>query len=260
VNRYFGETEGERHQSAALALLLNRVVLGLVGEARQADGFGDDETALRSRAKDLVEQFVDREATPAGASVHLDLLPRDRIEIRIEDPRGLHAGAQVRGDGFVLGSSTGRFSRGEAVTIDPADLEPWEREEMRRQDLADKARRGKARFIGRDYRRTLVAPPQPDAALRVLAAALYGDGLLVEFTYDTEEPTKAQMESQYFPPRPAMRIEDDLGTKYYAGERASYGGSPASLGYFTFAPAVPAAARVLRITTDSGAVEIDLQQ
>jgi hypothetical protein len=88
--------------------------------------------------------------------------------------------------------------------------------------------------------------------------ALYGDGLVVEFTYDTGTPTEAELRSMYGPPRPPMGIEDDLGTDYYEGEQASYGGSPASLAYFTFAPAVPADARVLRITTGSGTVELDL--
>jgi hypothetical protein len=256
VNWTLGPTEEERRQKAALALLLNRIVLGLLDDACRG-GFGDDEAALQSRAAELAERFVDRTSMPARVSVNLDLRRDGRIELRVGEDDGAHAQAEVREDGYVLGGSTGRS--GPAVTIEPEDMEPWEREEERRRELAQEAARGKPKFHGRRYLRTVVAPPQPGAAERVLAAELYGDGLIVNFTYNTEMPTVEELERALMDRRPPMRIEDDLGTDYYEGERASYGGGPASQAYFTFAPAVPADARVLRITTDSGAVELDLQ-
>jgi hypothetical protein len=258
VSRLIGRTRQEREENEAISLLLNRVVLGLLNDARHAGGFGADEAALESRAKELTERLVDRATIPGDLSVRLELLRGGRIELTVGEDEGVRASAEVREDGYVLGGSTARGGGGEAITIDPEDLQPWEREELRRRDLADEARRGRPPFEARDYRRTLVAPPQPDAAIRVLATALYGDGLIVEFTYDSGEPTEAELESLYGRPRPPMRIEDDLGTSYYEGERASYGGSPASIAYFTFAPGIPTDAAALRVTTDSGTVELDL--
>lgn len=252
-----GRTEEERRQGAALSLLLNRVVLGLLDDARHAGGFGDDESALRARAAELAQRFVDPASIAGDISVWLKLLKGGRIEVRVGEDEGAHANAEVREDGYVLGGGIGR--RGRVRTRKPADMEPWEREELQRRKLADEARRGKPKFDGRDYQRTVVAPPQPEAKQRILAVELYGDGLIVDFTYDTEMPTAEEIEETYITPRPPMRVEDDLGTDYYEGERASFGGGPASQAYFTFAPAVPPAARVLRITTDSGTVELDLQ-
>lgn len=253
----FGDTEEERRQRAAITLLLNRVVLGLLDDARHAGGFGDDEAALVARAVELTERFLDPASLPGDISVRLKLLKGDRIEFRVGEHQGMHATAEVRGDGYVLSGSTGQSGR--AVVTKPEDMEPWEREEQRRRKLAHEAAKGKPKFHGRKYLRTVVAPPQPGAVERILAAELYEDGLIVDFTYDTEVPSREDLERMRETPRPPMRIEDDLGTDYYEGERASYGGSPASLAYFTFAPSPPAAARVLRITTEGGTVELDLQ-
>jgi hypothetical protein len=257
VSWTFGRTEEERCQRAAITLLLNRVVLVLLDDARHAGGFGDDEAALESRAVALTKGFLDPASLPGDISVRLKLLKGDRIEFRVGEHEGMHATAEVRGDGYVLSGSTGQSGR--AVVTKPEDMEPWEREEQRRRKLAHEAAKGKPKFHGREYLRTVAAPSQPGAALRILAAALYDDGLIVEFTYDTEVPSREDLERMPETPRPPMRIEDDLGTDYYEGERAGYGGSPASQAHFSFAPAVPAGARALRITTDSGTVELDLQ-
>jgi hypothetical protein len=257
MNPRFGRTEEEGGQHEAVTLLLNRVVLGLLDDARRAGGFGDDAAALEARAGALTERFVDRAALPGDISVWLKLRKGGRIELRIGEDDGVHAAAELREDGYVLSSSTGRS--GTVVEVKPEDMEPWEREELERREIAHRAAKGKPKFHGRRYLRTVAAPPQAEATLRILAAELYDDGLIVDFTYDTDTPTEEELRHMRETPRPPMVIEDDLGTEYYEGERASYGGSPASLGYFTFAPAVPADARVLRITTDSGTVEIDLE-
>ena len=257
MSRSFGRTEEERRQTDAITLLLNRVVLGLLNDARHAGGFGEDEAPLVARAVELTERFFDPASLGGDISLWLKLLKGGRIELRVGEDEGIRVTAEVREDGYVLGGGTSRAGR--VVARKPEQMEPWEREERRRRKLAHEAAKGKPKFHGRKYLRTVAAPSQPDAALRILAAALYDDGLIVDFTYDTEMPSREDLERMPETPRPPMRIEDDLGTDYYEGERASYGGGPASLAYFTFAPAVPAAARVLRITTDSGTVKLDLQ-
>jgi hypothetical protein len=245
----------ERRRAAA-SLLLNRIALGLIHDARLGRGFGEDEDALRSRAAQLAAKLAgDTGAEPGRDPVEVELRSRGRIELSVPFDAGFREWAELREDGVVLGGGTAGPSR--TRTLRTEDLKPWEEEEQEREDLARRAARGKPKFRGKKYLRTLAAPPQPGADERILAIELYADGLIVEFTYDTEPPSEEQMESMFYPPRPPMRIEDDLGTDYYQGERASYGGGPGvSHSYFTFAPAVPAAARVLRITTESGTVEV----
>lgn len=252
-------TPEHEQRKAAASLLLSRVALGLIQDARHGGGFGEDEAALRSRAARLVAELAgDTGAEPEQDSVELELRSGGRIEISVPFDAGFREWAELREDGVVFGGGTAGPSR--ARTLRTEDMEPWEKEAQEREDLARKAARGKPKFRGKRYLRTLIPSPQPGAEERILAIELYDDGLIVEFTYDTEPPSEEQMESMFYPPRPPIRVEDDIGTDYYEGERASYGGGPgASHSHFTFAPAVPATARVLRITTDSGTVEVATQ-
>ncbi len=252
-------TPEHEHRKAAANLLLNRIALGLIQDARHRGGFGEDEAALRSRAARLATELAgDTGAELEQDPVELELHSGGRIELSVPFDGEFREWAELRGDGVVLGGGTAGPSR--TRTLRTEEMKSWEKEEQERENLARKAARGKPKFRGKRYLRTLVARPQPDAEERILAIELYADGLIVEFTYDTEPPTEEQMESMFYPPRPPMRVEDDVGTDYYEGERASYGGgSGASHSYFTFAPAVPPAVRVLRITVDSATVEVAAQ-
>ncbi|HKZ14630.1 MAG TPA: hypothetical protein VJL81_12385 [Solirubrobacterales bacterium] len=232
------------------------MTLGLLADARRAGGFGDDEAVLRSRAEELAKRFADA-AIPGRPEIELKLRHDGQTELSVGYSDGVRAEAMLRGDGFVASSST-RW-QGHSGPIDLEDMEPWEKDEEDRRRLAYEAARGKPKFRGKKYQRTVVAPPQPGAAERILVAELYTDGLIVEFTYDTGMPRAEAIEKMRDSPRPPMRIGDDLGTDYYENGRASYGGSPNSRAHFGFAPAPPPDARVLRITTDSGTVELDLQ-
>ncbi|HEX3562018.1 MAG TPA: hypothetical protein VHU24_04200, partial [Solirubrobacterales bacterium] len=218
-------TPGHEHRKAAASLLLNRIALGLIQDARRRRGFGDDEAALRSRATRLAAELAgDTGAELEQDPVELELRSDGRIELSVPFDAGFREWAELREDGVVLGGGTEGPSR--TRTLRTEDMKPWEKEEQRRRDLACEAARGKPKFRGKRYLRTLVAPPQPGTEVRILAIELYADGLIVEFTYDTEPLSEEQMESMFYPPRPPMRVEDDVGTDYYEGERASYGGSP----------------------------------
>lgn len=247
-----------RRQAEAAGLLLNRIALALLDHTRRAGAFDEEEAALLSRAEGLAERLADTTALDDGVEIELRLRRDGLIELTVGIPDAVHAQATLRGDGFIESSST-RW-QGESRSIRPENMEPWEREEERRRQLADEEARGKPKFHGNEYLRTVAAPPQPGAAERVLVAELYDDGLIVEFTYEPEPLSHAQMERGAATPRPPMRVEDDMGTGYYESGSASYGGSPASHARFGFAPAVPAGARALLITTDSGTVELDLQR
>lgn len=247
--------EHEGHEAAA-SLLLARIALGLVQHARLHGGFDAEEEALRSRADQLAAELGGNPgAGPGEDPVELELRSGGRIQLSVPFDGGYREHAELREDGFVLGGSTEGPTQ--TWTRRREEMEPWEQEEERRRDLAREAARGKPKFRGKGYQRTLAAPPQPGADARVLAVELYADGLIVDFTYEGGFAIENPLES-WRDPRPPMGVEDDLGTEYYEGERASYG--PASpYCYFTFGPAVPAAARVLRITTDSGTVEVATQ-
>lgn len=247
--------EHERHRAAA-SLQLNRIALGLIQDARLRGGFGEDEEALRSRADELAAVFAGDTGAKGGQDpVEVELRSGGRLWLAVPFDAGFRETAELREDGVVLGGGTSGPSR--TRTLQRQEMKPWEKEEERRQRLLRTAAHGKPKFRGVRYLRTLAAPPQPGAPERILAIQLYADGLIVEFTYDTEPPTDEQLESFFYPPRPPMSVKDDVGTDYYDGGRATYGGGlSTSHSHFTFSPAVPAAARVLRITTESGTVEV----
>jgi hypothetical protein len=180
-----------------------------------------------------------------------------RIEVPFGED-GWRVRAMLRADGVVVSDGTSGPAR--YWTVRPEEFTPEEREEIRRRDLATEARRGKPKFEGVGYRRTVVAPPQPDAPLRVLAVRIFDDGFHVDFTFNVEVPTREELEADNPPatPYPPIDIGDDVGTAYYEGEQAAFGGSQPSISTFNFSPTPPAGATVLRITTESGTVELDL--
>lgn len=261
MSMFPGEDPADERRAAAAHLLLNRIALGLIADARRGGGFGEDEKALQARAVELAKKFAAQAGTKLKRSrrpVSVALLPGGQIELEVPFDRGSHALAGLREDGFVLSGSTSRGG-GRARTIRPEDMPPEAREAHRREQLAAEARRGKPRFRGAVYRRTVPAPRQrPTADLRILAVQIFDDGFYVDFTYDNEVESQEQLESMFWDMRPPMRVEDDCDTDYYEAERATYGGGPVSFSTFSFAPTPPAEATVLRITTDGGTVEIDL--
>jgi hypothetical protein len=238
-------------------LLLNRIALALVAEARRGS-FGGDEGALLSRAEELAGGFAAEAGTaPTKEALKLTLRPGGRIELSVPCGEGIAVRAEVREDGVVLGGGTSLAARSWSRT--PDEFSPEEREQARREELAAKARRGKPEFHGGRWLRTVAAPEQPGAALRILAVEIYDDGFYVDFTYDNDaELERPEEEDSFFTAKPPMEVEDDLGTEYYEGLRASFGGAPISFSTLDFAPTPPAAATLLRITTDSGTAELQL--
>jgi hypothetical protein len=239
-----GRSPEEERLAEAGALRLNRIALRLIAEARGL-GFGDDEGALLARAEEL------------GEGVGLTLTAGGLIELSVACGAGFYARAELREDGVVLGGSISAPAR--YWSRKPEEFTPLEREQRRLESLAEEARRGKPEFHGKRYLRTVAAPAQPGADLRVLAAEIFDDGFYVDFTYDNEIEPELTEDAFREDPKPRLAVEDDLGTDYYEGLRGSYGGRPVSSSTFNFAPTPPAAATVLRITTDSGTVELDLR-
>lgn len=158
-------------------------------------------------------------------------------------------------------------------------------------DLAEIARRSRERgpapvsgpvIEGDQFLRAVVARPQPGAKVQLRSVELYADGLIVsfliprDFDWENREVTlpfelyaSAGMEnrideriesalSEGRAPRPRISVEDDLGTDYRHVESGGGGAPPVMRGTDTFVPAVPADARLLRITTYAGTVQLPL--
>jgi hypothetical protein len=257
------ERDPDHARRQAAALLLNRVVLGLLDDARRRGGFGEDEKALTARATELaVRLAANSGAKPDLPEVELKLRSGGRIEIEVRLADGVHAHAGLREDGYVLSGGTGGPEQSWGP-IDLSDLTDKERAAKERQDRAYELSRGKPAFRRKRYDRTIAAPTQPTATVRILAAGFYADGLVVHYTYDVPELTDEELlreaERPYADAPPLISIADDLGTDYYESGGASYGGGPgASHSHQGFAPAVSATATVLHVTTDDGTVDIPL--
>jgi hypothetical protein len=211
----------------AARLELNRAALRLIAAARHGDRSGFDEQG------------------------------RARIEIPVAET-GRRLNATLRADGVVLRDTISGPSR--SWVVRPEEMSPEELEERRCRDRAAEARQGKPKFEGIDYRRTVVAPPQPGAPIRVLAIEIFADGFYVDFTYEGVVPDPRQIESGRPPhtPKPPMDVADDAGTTYYEGERANFGGGPTAFATYNFSPTPPAEATTLCITTEGGTVDLDL--
>jgi hypothetical protein len=227
VRSPLGKRPGEEPAGREARLERNRIALRLIAAARRGD------------TSEFGEEGLAEIAVPFG-----------------ED--GWRMRATLRADGVVVGDGTSGPAR--YWTARPEEFTPEEREENRRRELAAEARRGKPKFEGVGYRRTVVAPPQPGAPLHVLAVQIFDDGFFVDFTFNVEVPTREERERDG--PRrdryPPIDVADDVGTAYYEGERSAFGGSQPSISTFNFSPTPPADATVLRITTEAGTVELDL--
>lgn len=92
-------------------------------------------------------------------------------------------------------------------------------------------------------------------------AELFDDGLVVHYTFDqAAESIESIMSTELSEGLEAgsgFRVEDDLGTGYYENGGGG-GGVQVVHGAFAFVPAVPPAARMLRISSRSGTVELPL--
>jgi hypothetical protein len=101
--------------------------------------------------------------------------------------------------------------------------------------------------------RVLAVDPQPDAAVQVLAVELYANGLVVHYQYD--DPAAVATAGGYL--APSVSLTDDTGTLYrQAG--AEIAGLHVWRGSTRFTPAVPNAAKELRVAIYPGEVRLDL--
>jgi hypothetical protein len=256
------ENEHEDAQEAASILLL-RVALALLGEARLRGDFGE-EAALAARAAALTAEFNDSAPTPEPERLPVTASPLrpDRISLSAPFSESSSVVESLRLDGILFDG--GAVSGVTFEQIEPRELSPEEHANLERRQAewqAEQERR--QQFTATRFVRSVAAPPQPGSTVPILAVELFEDGFYVEYTHDTEPPTfDLEMTAQQLLARekdPEVKVEDDLGTEYFEGGGGGSGGVRVSHSSRGFAPAPPSNARALLITVGGATVKLDLQ-
>ncbi len=254
--------DSDYHDSQESAsLLLLRVALMLLGEARLRGDFGD-EAELAERAAALADGLTGGAASPdpRRAAVEVGLLRPDRISLVAPFMENSATAWSLMLDGTLFDGGTVGSMR--AVKVDPQELSAEVRADLERRQAEWQARHeGLEQFTATRFVRAVTAPPQPGAAVQVLAIMLYEDGFYVELTYDKEPPTfDPEMSAEQFFARekdPEVKVEDDLGTEYFESGSGGGGGVRVSHSSRGFAPAPPPDARLLRLSAGGETVELD---
>lgn len=195
------------------------------------------------------------------------------LRVRQEHPRDLTSEAVVlRPDG-----RTGELESIDGFGVPDLDLTGQaladrEAHERRRREVAEREpeherwlEAQQTRFLTGNLIRTLAAPPGQDPDGPVVAyVALYETGVMVNYLVPRPSQEQLEPDDPFAEPLreatfPKLEIADGLGTDFKAVEIASVdaNGSPLRA-RVSFAPAVPAAARSLRIGFEGTAVEIEL--
>jgi hypothetical protein len=257
------EDDEMRSQDAASILLL-RVALRLLGEARLRGNFGAEE-ALGERAAAIAGELTGGKPSPdpRGAVVEVGLIRPDRISLCAPYDKSSAVVESLMIDGTLYGG--GGVTGYGPVRSEPEELSEEERAERERRHTEWLARMERSRrFTATRFVRALTPPPQPGAARPVLAVFLYEDGFWVESTYDKDPRTfEPRMDAEKFfamhrGENPAVTITDDVGTEYFPSGGGTGGGVRVHHDSEGYAPAPPAAARVMRITADGETVELSL--
>jgi hypothetical protein len=257
------EADEMRDQEAASILLL-RVALRLLGEARLRGDFGTEE-ALVERAVAIADEITGGKPSPdpRQAIVEVGLIRPDRISLSAPFDRSSAVVESLMIDGTLYGGGT--VSGYGPVRSEPEELSEEEQAERERHQAEWRARTERSRqFTTTRFVRALTPPPQPGAARPILAVLLYEDGFWVESTYDEDPQTfDPHMDAEQFfamhrRENPAVTITDDVGTEYFSSGGGGSSGVRVRHSSERFAPAPPASARVLRIKMDEETVELGL--
>jgi hypothetical protein len=277
---------GQRRRDAHANELLLAVAARLLGEARLAGAFPTGERGLADFAAEISLELDADEHVLAGPDERAGL-PRDDYKVTLREPgpdavgiscwygnQGDHA--HLRIDGVLEDQGTSYGARFDDVTRQ-VELPPVEAEAMKA--AAERIREvGRPQFRGEEPLRALPVEPRPGAAVQILAVELYGDGLVVHYTYDDPVDVRPRIPFEYYglagvePPMeellaaaeaeggnlsPNITVSDDLGTAYMGGF-AGEGGAEVVHGESRFTPGVPTAATRLIVSSYAGTVELRL--
>jgi len=258
------EFDDDQDAQEATSIMLLQVALRLLGEARLRGDFGD-EAELTERAAALADEFTDGAPSPDPRRplVTVGLLRPDRITLSAPFEEDAATAWSLMLDGTLYdGMTVGSVS---FVNAEPEELSDEERADLERRRAESQVRRERMeRFTATRFVRAVAAPP--GAPTRVLAALLYEDGFYVESTRDEGEPEALDPEmdaerlfARFHGEDPEIAVEDDVGTEYFPSGGGGERGVRVSHSSRGFAPAPPAAARVLRITAGGATFELDLR-
>jgi hypothetical protein len=286
VSRRSVDAEQQRRQAHANELML-AVAGRLLGEARIAEAFPTGDAALGAFRTRLAPELADDEhiilagedwPEPPRSDYKLEL-EAEVDSVRLSCRYGSHGiSGRLRLDGAIV---EGLFSVGVSFD-DPAqwvELAPADAEAMGKAIAAmEEDGTTGVEFRGEEFTRALAVQPQRGAPFQILAVELYGDGLVVRFTYDSPVMVQVAIPLHFYemagvePPldkllaeaeeeegtlEPNLSITDDVGTSYrHAG--GSRGGLEVAHGETSFTPAVPATATHLVVSSYAGTVEVDL--
>jgi hypothetical protein len=246
-----------RRQEEAGVMLL-QVGLGLIDDARRGGGFETDGEKLTARVNEILERLGAESPSPGEAAVQAAAEDRERVLLSAPTGEGTSTSSLLRVDGVLLeGYSSISVS---AEEVDPAELSPEDQEELRRAQERFEEEMQRLQFQGKRLLRVLTAERQPGSRVQILAAELFDDGLVIHYTYDQDSESVEAIESDRMlqaEPWARIRVADDLGTEYHENSGGG-GGMKVLHSALTFTPAVPDAARVLRISSRSGSVELTL--
>ncbi len=256
--------EGMREQEAASILLL-RVALRLLGDARLRGDFGSDEE-LAERAVAIVDEINGGTPSPDPRRpvVEASLIRPDRISLSAPFDSSSSTAWSLMLDGTLYDGMT-VTGFGSVKAEEPEKLSEEEKAERERLRAEWQVRMERSRqFTATRFVRALTPPSRPGSSRPILAVLLYEDGFYVESTYDKGAPTlDAEMDARQFfainrGEEPAITVTDDVGTEYFESGGGGAGGVQVSHASLGFAPAPPATARVLRVSTDDTTVELPL--
>lgn len=282
------DVEQQRRRTHANELTL-AVAARLLGEARLVGAFPTEDAALAAFAARIAPELLPEEHIGVEPEVAPDL-PRSDFKVTIAAAeadavgfrcdyggRWLHGRLRIDGvfDETGSGVGIGPGSPETRIELSPREEEVMRLVAARRKELGEAAL---VTFGGEEFRRALAVQPQPGAAAQILAVELYGDGLVVSYTYDdpvdvrptiplahyqlagVEPPLEellAEAEEEGGNLEPDLSVTDDLGTPY-RNVGGGQGWAEVAHGEVNFVPAVPAAATRLVISSYAGTVEVDL--
>jgi hypothetical protein len=281
------DPEQQRRQARANELML-AVAARLLGESRLAGAFPTEAGGLAPFVARLAPELVADEHLVLGEDGPPDL-PRSDYVLSIDEPEpdelrlrcryGSHLlSGRLRIDGVFDEGMFGVGIGGDAeqrIEVPPLEQEVLERAAAKR---AAEGESGLALFRGERFLRAFAVPPQPGAAVQIVAVELFGDGLVVRYTYDdpvdvgptvpfhlyamaeVEPPIDellAEAEAEGGTLEPDISVGDDVGTSY-AFSGGGRGGVEVAHGEVYLTPAVPPAATRLIVSSYAGTVEVAL--
>ncbi len=234
------------------------------GKRAYAAHFGAEE-ALAERAVAIADELTGGEPSPdpRRAVVEVGLIRPDRISLSapFEESSSVVENLMIDGTLYGGGGVTGYGP----VPSEPRELSEEEQAERARRQAEWRVRMERSRqFTAGRFVRALTPPRQPGVASPILAVLVYEDGFWVESTHDKDPLAldPALDAERFFATRrgeePAITVTDDVGTEYFPSGGGTGGGVRVSHSSRGFAPAPPASARVLRITTDEETAEVNL--